>query len=235
MPGRIELDRAQAHHLRGVLRLKQGDPVEAFDDAGNVAAATIDRCEPAHVWLRIEHVGHVEQAGASGQIIVASAIPRGERADWMVEKLSELGVWRFIPLLTARSVVKPAGRNKIERWRRLAAEAAKQSRRIGVMQIDEPMPLDQALALLGSASTAMFLSTQPDAPSIASPSSFILHPSTFFLFIGPEGGWTEEEIGRFNASGLTGVKLTGTILRVETAALAAAAIVASGAAAQAAQ
>jgi 16S rRNA (uracil1498-N3)-methyltransferase len=158
-------------------------------------------------------------------VVIASAVPKGNRADWMVEKLSELGVSRFIPLQSERSVVLPAGKGKYERWRRIAEESAKQSRRAGVMQIDELTQLEVLLTpRRGEGAGGVFLSTEPDAPPIASCSSFLVHPSAF-LFIGPEGGWSPDEIARMKSANLTATKLTGTILRVETAAVVAAAIV----------
>jgi 16S rRNA (uracil1498-N3)-methyltransferase len=140
----------------------------------------------------------------------------------MIEKLSELGVSRFIPLATARSVVLPTGQNKRDRWVRIATESAKQSRRTGVMQIDELTPLSKVVDLRAEGQMVFYLSTAASATSI---SSFSLHPSALLL-IGPEGGWTPDEIALFESHHLTGVKLTATILRVETAAVAAAAVVA---------
>ncbi len=223
-PGHIELDPAQAHHARDALRLTPGSEIEAFDDAGHIATGTIVRCDAAGVTVRI---GELCAVAASTQIVVASAVPKGARADWMIEKLSELGVARFIPLATARSVVLPAGQNKRDRWIRIATESAKQSHRPGVMQIEELTPLDQPLAHW--ASHGLFLSTHAAAEPIVAQlnSSFIIHHSSIALFIGPEGGWTDDEMARFNQAGLTGVKLTATILRVETAAVAAAAVVAT--------
>jgi 16S rRNA (uracil1498-N3)-methyltransferase len=215
----IDLDPSQAHHLRDVLRLGVGDAVELFDDAGIVAHAVLVRCEPAHVTARIERV---ETRSSAAQIVIASAIPKGDRADWMIEKLSELGVSRFIPLATARSVVLPTGQNKRDRWVRIATESAKQSRRTGVMQIDELTPLSKVVDLRAEGQMVFYLSTAASATSI---SSFSLHPSALLL-IGPEGGWTPDEIALFESHHLTGVKLTATILRVETAAVAAAAVVA---------
>jgi 16S rRNA (uracil1498-N3)-methyltransferase len=156
-------------------------------------------------------------------VIIASAVPKGDRADWMIEKLSELGVSRFIPLATARSVVHPKGAGKLDRWRRIATESAKQSRRAGVLQIEPLTALDRFTESLES--PAVFLSTDPKAPPILSCSSFILHPSSLCLLIGPEGGWTDDEMAAFARRNLTAAKLTETILRVETAAVVAAAIV----------
>ena len=132
-PGEIQLDESQAHHLRDVLRLKIGSSVELFDDAGSVAEAIVTQLDPAGVRVRFKAIRR--QAG--GELIVASAVPKGDRADWMIEKLSELGVSLFIPLQTKRSVVHPTGSGKRDGWVRIATESAKQSRRAGVMQIDE--------------------------------------------------------------------------------------------------
>jgi 16S rRNA (uracil1498-N3)-methyltransferase len=228
--GIIELPERQAHHLRDVLRLKVGDVVEVFDDQGAVAEADIIRCGTGGIAVAVAQVRSSDATGAEAptiEIVVASALPKGERADWMIEKLSELGVSRFIPLAAARSVVLPEGKNKRDRWTRIATEAARQSRRKGVMSIEPLMKLDHLIETLGS--TSIILSTAPDAAPILDviQSSIVHSPSSLTLLIGPEGGWTDEELATCKAAGLTSAKLTATILRVETAALAAAAVVAA--------
>jgi 16S rRNA (uracil1498-N3)-methyltransferase len=199
--------------------LGHGDTVELFDDAGHVASGTIGECDANHVVVRIEKI---QTDTNPTKITIASAVPKGDRADWMIEKLSELGVARFIPLATARSVVLPSGQNKRDRWMRIATESAKQSRRTGVMQIEQLTPLDE---LIKWVSSGIYLSTAPDAAPLASLSSFRLHPSSLML-VGPEGGWTDQEVALMDRIPLTGAKLTGTILRVETAAVTAAAVIA---------
>ncbi len=206
--------------MRDVLRLEIGSPLELFNDAGQTATGIIKHLNPANVVVEVESV----KAAVDGQairVIVASAIPKGDRADWMIEKLAELGVARFIPLAAERSVVLPAGRNKIERWERTAIESAKQSRRSGVMSIAPLTPLDEAIE---SAQSGWYLSTGDGAmpARTAIGRSFA---EELAMFIGPEGGWTDGEIARMNAAGLTGVSLTSTVLRVETAAVVAAALV----------
>ena len=105
-------------------------------------------------------VEEVHEPAADGlSWTVAAAVPKGERADWMVEKLSELGCHAFVPLLAERSVVQPKGTGKRDRWLRLATESAKQCRRRGVMRIESPTTLDELLAN----DEAM----PPDAPSAA--------------------------------------------------------------------
>jgi 16S rRNA (uracil1498-N3)-methyltransferase len=222
--GEIALGVSEAHHARDVLRLQVGDEVELFDDASGVARGRLIQCDPTGVLVRVEEV-HIR---VSGGIVVASAVPKGERADWMVEKLSELGVDRFIPLRAVRSVVIPAGKNKRDRWSRLAIESAKQSRRPGVMRIDDLTDLDEFLDT-ADAADAIVLSTDSNALSlpIAIQSQIANRKPQISLLVGPEGGWSDQELSWFSERNLTRARLTATILRVETAAVAAAAIVAA--------
>jgi 16S rRNA (uracil1498-N3)-methyltransferase len=139
----------------------------------------------------------------------------------MIEKLSELGVARFVPLAAARSVVLPEGRNKRERWMRIATESAKQSRRRGVMRIEELTKVDLA-AQQAAGTRAIVLSTEASATPILD--ALTDAPPRVTLFIGPEGGWTDEELRGFAGHDVRAVKLTDTVLRVETAAVVGAAI-----------
>lgn len=213
-PGLLTPDAAQSHHLTNVLRLTAGDVVEVFDSAGRTAVATIESVSPS-VMLRVDAV---EEAAALSDVVVAAAVPKGDRAEWMIEKLSELGVSRYVPLRTARSVVHPEGRGKLERWERIAVESAKQCRRPGVMTIEPLTPVNTFLATLDPA-TSYYLSTQPASRPFL---SLFAGRRTGTLLIGPEGDWTADEEAAFAARGLTAAGLGRTILRVETAAILAA-------------
>jgi 16S rRNA (uracil1498-N3)-methyltransferase len=218
--GRIPLDPVQTRHAREVLRLPDGATVELFDDQGASATGKLVFIDDHATAVDISEIA--EQKPASGpQVIVASAVPKGERADWMVEKLSELGVAAIIPLSADRSVVLPKGAGKLDRWTRIATESAKQSRRTGVMRIEPLTPLKE---LVSRKPNGLLLSTDPAAKSIldACDARF---SGELVLFIGPEGGWTDLEIQGFSAAGIQPVRLMNTILRVETAAIAAAAVV----------
>jgi 16S rRNA (uracil1498-N3)-methyltransferase len=241
-PGELILAPAEAHHARDVLRLETGSAVEVFDDAGAVSDGSLV-LRGTQVAVRVERVRAGEGASdAKGiALTVAAAVPKGERADWMIEKLSELGVATFIPLAAARSVVLPEGRNKRERWVRIATESAKQSRRVGVMGIAPLTPtsalLDQLRPASGSnmphvtnhspALSAWYLSTDPAARPIAHALHDLPRSAALTALIGPEGGWTEGEHAAFAATSLTPIRLTRTVLRVETAAIAVAAVVGS--------
>jgi len=237
-PGRLPLPIDQAHHARDVLRLPEGEIVELFTADGRTARATL--CTVNHE-IVVAMVDEIAAASPAPQLTIASAVAKGARADWMIEKLSELGVARFIPLQTERSVVHPEGKGKLDRWQRLAEESAKQSHRAGVMQISPLITLHKLLSTLDPTSTA-YLSTAPGALPIAhwlsapSPSSTPgaaakpadlsvgLTPN-LCLLIGPEGGWSASELSHFETRRLTPLTLGATILRIETAAIAAAAIV----------
>jgi len=224
--GDVPLDAAQAHHARDVLRLTDGQRVEVFDDAGRVAPGVLV-IAGGEVFVRVEAHDVTEADAAGPRLTIAAAVPKADRADWMVEKLSELGVAEFIPLAAERSVVLPEGRNKRDRWARIATEAAKQSRRAGVMGIAELTPVEKALERAGvDGGKAWFLSTEAPSPVAVSDALRDLPAAApLTAFIGPEGGWTEREVRQFHAAGAVAVGLTRTVLRVETAAVATAAVV----------
>jgi 16S rRNA (uracil1498-N3)-methyltransferase len=220
-PGEIDLPSSQAHHVRDVLRLQPGEEIEVFDAAGAVAKAHIVDRTSKNVRVRVDHVTAANSHASS--LTVAAGVPKGARADWMIEKLSELGVDRFIPLAAERSVVIPKGEGKSKRWTRLAQESAKQSGRIGVMRLDPLTEVSQLLQTFAAEpKAAWYLTTASAARSILEMTADI--PFALTLLVGPEGGWTAREIAAFDAADIAGVRLTSTILRVETAAIAAAAI-----------
>ncbi len=228
------LDDVQAHHARNVLRLGDGAIVEAFDDAGNTAAATLRFA--ADGTARLVVAGDVVRGVPCGAVTIASAVPKGDRADWMVEKLSELGVREWVPLAAERSVVLPEGKGKHDRWVRIATEAAKQSQRVGVMRVGS---LTKLPALLASRSggapppRAWCLATEGRESLYAGALATQLSPADeLTVFVGPEGGWTPGELDAFTAAGVPLVRLTPTVLRVETAAVAVAAVLAAAFAAR---
>ena len=205
-----------------MLRLTEGSEVEVFDDGGAVADATLFLRDSDQAFVRVERIGEPSAIGL--RIVVASAVPKGERADWMIEKLSELGVDRFIPLAAERSVVLPEGKSKHERWVRIATESAKQSRRRGVMRIEPLTSFDQVIDV---SRPGWILSMKQQAVPVGRAILDLPPEGELTLLIGPEGGWTDAETALAKSRGLTPVALTPTVLRIETAAIIAAGIVAT--------
>ena len=238
--GEVHLEPAEAHHALAVLRLETGEWVELFDDAGFTAGGELIVVGDHGAAVRVRQI---LPPAARFRWTVAAALPKGDRADWMVEKLSELGAAAFIPLAATRSVVLPEGTSKHQRWQRLAVESAKQSRRAGVMRIDSLTSLGEALDRLprkphhpadapsdaGAAPAAWVMATEIPAMSVndAIADALVARLTHLTIFIGPEGGWTAGELQAFTQAGVVAVRLTHSVLRVETAAVAAGAIVAS--------
>lgn len=224
-PGQVvRLDPVQANHLVRVRRAGEGDRVEVFDDAGYRAQGRLqlDPQGVAGVWVEEmtrPGAGQPDEAGGA-MLRVASAVPKGNRADWLVEKLSELGVAEWIPLKTRRAVVVP-GANKLERFERIARESAKQCEREGVMRIAPVQEIADVLDVVSAGGCRVcVLSTH--RPSRALSDWLRAGDGAMVAFIGPEGDWDRAEEQLFRERGVAAVTLGPTILRVETAAIAAA-------------
>ena len=214
----VPLSREDARHLIGSRRLETGDPIELFDPAGLVCRGTLNADEPASI--RLETAPLASQ-GRFVRLTVASAVPKGARVDWLVEKLAELDVVCWIPLRTRRSVVDPRD-NKLDRLARVAREAAKQCGRADAMAIDPVTDLSKALQSRSDAFQGVLTTEKAGRPLRAMAEAL---RGDVTLFIGPEGGWEPGELDAFEAAGVVPVRLGATILRLETAAVAAAAIV----------
>jgi 16S rRNA (uracil1498-N3)-methyltransferase len=218
---RVRFDRAETRHLRQVLRLGPGAVVEAGDGSGQVHAVRIESFDAGGA------TGTIVSGIAAGRespcaITLGQAILKGERMGWLVQKATELGVRRIVPLLTARVVARPAG-ERPARWARIAREAVKQCGRSVVPAIDLPRPLDLALAEVGTHDLAWLLSETGGA-SLRAAVGEAGHPDRILLFVGPEGGFAPDEVERATAAGARPVSLGPRILRAESAALAAVAL-----------
>ncbi len=221
-----ELAGSEAHHLTDVLRLGIGDEVELFDGAGGLATARVKSVSRHRVTLVVERLQRAEPR-RTGRIIIAASIAKGERFDWVIGKCTELGVYRICPVVFERTVKQPKNPKTLERWTNIARAAAKQCGRLFLPRIDAPMSLAQAIEVIRADYPDVKLlvgNFNPDAKSILAQSS---GETDVAAFIGPEGGFTEDELNLLKKAGAKSVCLTDTTLRVETAAMAFAAILAA--------
>jgi 16S rRNA (uracil1498-N3)-methyltransferase len=156
-------------------------------------------------------------------VSVLISIYKFDRLEWAMEKLTELGVAVIIPVIARRTEphLAKAAEKRVERWRRIAHEAAQQSRRAGPPEIMSPVPLSKAVEKVEG--SRIVLSELEENVSLKSALAGCQPPLT--LALGPEGGWTIEELEAFRAGGWTAASLGSTILRAETAAIAAVAVV----------
>ncbi len=212
-PGEYVLGREESHHAATVMRLRQDDAVIVFDGMGNRAEAVIVQADRNAVRVRVDAVD-AEKRGLP-HLTIATGIPKGKRWQVLLEKCTELGVDRIIPLLSERSVVK--GEGDPEKWRRWVVEAAKQSRRAWLPEIWEPTRLMDIPPLAVKESAALLVADRDGEP----PTQYrpqLESAGRVVAMVGPEGGFSDEELVYCRNHGALAVVLSPFVLRIETAA-----------------
>jgi 16S rRNA (uracil1498-N3)-methyltransferase len=217
--GHATLAGPEAHHLLHVKRASVGDIVTLFDGNGGEYQATIQECRRSEVLLTTSARREVSRE-LTTRLVLGVALPKGERQKWLVEKLTELGVAELVPLSTARSVADVHGKS-LERLERAVIEASKQCGRNTLMQVASSHTLDGFLA----SATGVKLMAHPNGTPLSGAFAWPLREAS--IAIGPEGGFTDAELDLATQHGWTSVHLGPSILRIETAAVAIAAIVAT--------
>jgi len=204
-PGEVlELPAGEANHVLKVLRGKNGDFVEAVDGEGRLFVARLCGGRETAV---VEELA--APAGSGVEISLYQAVPKGGRMDLVVEKATEAGATRIVPLLTERGVVNPR-EGKVGRWRRVAEAAARQSLRLSVPEVAEPVRFEDAVSKVGEA--GVLLHNAPDLQPVE-----VVVQSPASLFVGPEGGWSEGELRLAEEAGIGFGGLGPYRLRSETA------------------
>jgi 16S rRNA (uracil1498-N3)-methyltransferase len=208
---------ADARKLTLVLRKRSGDPIEICDSAGSSFAATVE-LDGAAVAARLGR--RALAAPARLEIVLAQGVPKGQKMDFVVEKATELGVSRIVPVETERSVPEGGRAGKVERWRRLARAAAAQSGRTEVPAVDDALPWAQLEGAVRAAGVALvpweLAETIPLRESLP---ALLNGVSSVLVAIGPEGGLTHDEVAQARAWGARPISLGKRILRTETAGL----------------
>ncbi len=219
----VVLDGDRAHYLGRVLRLHVGDEITVFNGDGPEWSATIEGMTKGTATLRI---GQSCEAGTESplKIHLVQGISRGERMDYVVQKATELGIKRITPVLTEYGVVKLDGARAVKRrdhWEHVAASACEQSGRTRLPLVDAPLPLKEWFG--GKPADAdVDLILQPGATT---PLAGVAEPGTkVCILIGPEGGFSQTEYEDAEVAGFRAVSLGPRVLRTETAAAAALAI-----------
>jgi 16S rRNA (uracil1498-N3)-methyltransferase len=218
---RVTLDRAASKHLVKILRLQVGAEVCIFDGRSSEIEARIVRASAVGVELALGQRHHLPLPPVT--ITLLQSVPRSDRMDIIVQKTTELGVTRIVPLTSSRSMVKPSP-NKNRRWRTIAQEAARQSGRADVPDVTEVVALDVALAGAAATDGTRLVLWEEERALPLRQVLAQLQSLSVTLLVGPEGGLSEEEVASARAHGFRSVSLGPRILRVETAALVAVAL-----------
>ncbi len=226
---RFRLDAAthaeRHHYLVHVLRVREGQAVEVFDGRGHAWPARVESATAERVELSLGAPRAESMAGR--RVTIVQGLPKGDKLEWVIEKAVELGAHAVLPVECARSVVKldaQRAAKRVERWRKIAEEAARQSGRSDVPEVQDVIPLSRLATVLEEGTRVLVLDEEertrrlsealPDDGQI--PVAFV---------VGPEGGLTREEVARLISEGGVPVSLGALILRTETAALAALSVV----------
>ena len=206
----LELDPAQTNYLGNVLRLSAGAELLVFDGVSGEWLARIAEAGKKRMTLRVER--KTREPEAVPDVWLAFAPVKRAQTDWLVEKATELGAARLVPVLTQRTI---AERVRLDRMKSIAIEAAEQCGRTIVPQTAEPLPLRRFIEELDPA-RRLYFADENGGNSLAS--SFAPGPAA--ILVGPEGGFTDEERDFIRGSGAVAISLGPRILRAETAALA---------------
>jgi 16S rRNA (uracil1498-N3)-methyltransferase len=214
----VELPPDTASHLAKVLRARSGDELILFSGDGREFLGAVESVRGARVTAVVGNGTSVDRESPLAVTLV-QCVPRGDRMDFIVQKATELGVTRIVPVLSQRSVVRldaAQAESKAAHWRAIAVNACEQCGRNRVPTIDPPSPLINYLGSTVPQSARLVL--EPDPESDGAPVSL---DTAAEIAVGPEGGFAAEELDAFRLAGFRRVQLGPRILRTETAAIAA--------------
>ncbi len=225
-PSEVTLSGERRHYLVHVLRLGEGASLEVFDGVGSSFDARVAALDEESVRLVL---GPARQAPPRRQVGILQGLPKGDKLELILQKGTELGATSFYPVAAARSVVKlepKRAEERTSRWTKIVEEAARQCRRNDVPLVHPPRPLLEAARALAPGTTLLVLDEEESAVPLGEAFRAAAPGAPVALVVGPEGGLSREEVTALRALGARPVTLGRLILRTETAALAALAVMA---------
>jgi 16S rRNA (uracil1498-N3)-methyltransferase len=219
----IWLSADKSHYLVSVLRCREGDAITVIDGTGSAYIARIARITERNVLIDIAGE-KASNAESLINLILCQSILKGDKMDFVIQKATELGVKEIIPIITKRTLVKNT--RKVGRWRKIAEEAAEQCGRTVIPAVHEPIDLDLLFTVHDSQQMNGFIFWEEGGISLKEaikkllPSPSLHNSNTpIFVLVGPEGGWTVDEVKLAESHGFVRTTLGRRILRAETAAI----------------
>ena len=220
---------SEHHHLRNVLRTKPGETLRIIDGKGNVYTAQILETHDDRLSSEARILSHEFHAVVSPSLTLFQGLPKNDKMELILQKTTELGVAQIVPLHSEYALQKPS-QNRYERWHRVLISATKQSERAWLPELCNVQEFDASLAQLNKFSLCLLLSPHRDQESHIQHIKTVLRevprPASIALFVGPEGGFSDQEVTSAVESGCILVTLGKNILRTETAAIVAVAVAA---------
>lgn len=225
----VTISGEDARHIGKVMRSKPGDKLIVSDGISREVLAEIMKIEPQEVTAAIIDA-LVDSAEPWLQVTVAQSLPKGDKMEIVIQKCTEIGATSFVPFLSERTVVQydqKKEEKRLSRWRKIAKEAAEQAHRSKIPILEIPKTWDELLSSLSSYDFVCFCYEKENGQQLRDAlKPFVQNlvsgkPYRVAVIVGPEGGFTEEEVHEAEAAGAVSVGLGRRILRTETAAMAA--------------
>ena len=224
---RVRLSPEQAHQVQHVLRLQPGDAIVVLDDTGIEYHVTLTTVEKRQVVGQVTSRPPAAGEPAARMTLFQSMLVR-EKFEWVLQKGTEIGVARFVPILTERSLVrvKDLDEKRLDRWRRIIVEAAEQSHRGRIPQLDQIVTFDEAVASVAQFDRCLIAAPSREGSTLRQALQGLSSKAvSVAVMVGPEGGFTEKEVAAACRGGALAVSLGPRILRTETCALVASALI----------
>ena len=223
---RVRLSPEQSHQVQHVLRLQSGDMIVVLDDSGTEYSVTLTKVDKRET---VGQVTSTQQARGepTAQVTLFQSMLMREKFEWVLQKGTEIGMARFVPVLTARSLVrvKDVEDKKLDRWRRIVTEAAEQSHRGRVPRIDQIATFAEALSEMAGFDRCLIATPWHAGAGLRQTLRDLGGKAgSVALMVGPEGGFTEEEVDAARQKGAVPISLGPRILRTETCAIVASAL-----------
>lgn len=217
----LELDKNLLKYLTRVLRLKEGDIFRGFDGRGLEFELELGALGENFLAAKVARQVSVSQSGGPVHLTLGQSLPKGSKMDDILRQCTEAGVHRFVPLLTQRSVSRPEASqydHKLDRWRKILVEACRQCGRSDLPLLDSILTFEEAVGQFGEFDLVL-LPYEKEAPTLKTVLESKKIARRFLILVGPEGGWTQEEVELAETNGAFPVHLPTPILRTETAGL----------------
>lgn len=216
---KIEITGDLAHHLRDVLRCRQGEIIELVDERKTRYRVSLDQLDKRRIVAKI-----LKKESAPEQpalfITLAQAILKGPKMDWVIQKATELGAHEILPIVTERTIARPRTEREVHqqtRWQKIAKEAAQQCGRVDIPEVKASVSLDVLCEKPPDATHKLVLWEQEQDLTLKSRLAGLKPGDSIAVLVGPEGGFSPAEIGKIQKAGWIPVTLGRRILRAETA------------------
>ncbi|SMB90910.1 16S rRNA (uracil1498-N3)-methyltransferase [Desulfonispora thiosulfatigenes DSM 11270] len=223
----IIIDGSDAHYLLNVLRIEEKEEIIIFDGKGTEYLVEINKTSKTQVEGLIKDTYFVGQ-DTEVQVTLIQSIAKGDKMDYIIQKCTEIGVGKIIPIITERTIVKLDAKKKKERkdrWQKIATEAAKQSKRVIVPEVTEILTLEELIKKLDNTEKTLILWEDENKTKMKEYLKKQESIENINIIIGPEGGLSEAEVNKLQEKGAIAASLGSRILRTETAGLVALTIV----------